>query len=89
MPEAPVHHYRNPILRQHDVRPPRQSPILQTEPEPTRMQPLPNQDLRLGILPAYTGHAVAALGGVKSVGHGAKVGKLFALTLFLLSTFVT
>ena len=89
MPEAPVHHYRNPILRQHDIRPPRQSPILQTEPEPTRMQPLPNQNLRLGILPANTGHAVAALGGVKDVGHGAKVGILLALTQPLLSTSVT
>ena len=53
------------------------------------MQPLPNQNLRLGILPAYTGHAIAALGGVKSVGHGTKIGKLFALTLPILSTFVT
>lgn len=53
------------------------------------MQPLPNQNLRLGILPAYTGHAVAALGGVESVGHGAKVGILLALTPYFFSTFVT
>ena len=46
------------------------------EPEPTRMQPLTNQNLRLGILPAYTGHAIAALGRVKGVGHGAKIGIL-------------
>ena len=53
------------------------------------MQSLPNQNLRLGILPAYTGHVVAALGGVKGVGHGAKIWKLFALILPILSTFVT
>ena len=46
------------------------------------MQPLPNQDLQLGILPAYTGHAVAALGGVKDVGHGAMISELQSLPVF-------
>ena len=57
-------------------------------PEPTRMQHLSNQESPAWYLPAYTGHAVAALGRVECVGHGAKVGILLALTLPILSTFV-
>jgi hypothetical protein len=53
MPEAPVHHHCNPMPRQHQIRPPWQSPLLQPEPESARMKALPNQNLRFGILAAY------------------------------------
>ena len=46
---------------------------------PLLCEALPNQNLRLGILPAYTGHAVAALGGVKEVGHSAMISEFQSL----------
>lgn len=58
-------------------------------PEPTRMQHLSNQESPAWYLPAYTGHAVAALGGVEFVGHGAKIGILWSHTLSFPVTFVT
>jgi hypothetical protein len=53
------------------------------------MKPLPNQNLRLGVLPMDAGHAIAALGGIESVGHGAKIGILWSHTLSFPVTFVT
>jgi hypothetical protein len=61
MPEASVDHDRNTILWEDDIRTAGEFPVLETEPEATGMQALPNQNLRLGVFPAEAGHAMAAL----------------------------
>ena len=61
MPEAAVHHDGNSIFREHYIGTARQFPVLESEPEPTRMKPLPNQNLRFGVFPSDAGHALAAL----------------------------
>ena len=61
MPETAVHHNRNPILRQHNIRLPWKPPVLQPKPEPTRMQPFPNQNFRFGVPATYGRHTFVAL----------------------------
>jgi hypothetical protein len=69
MPEAPVHHNSHAIAGQRHVRPARQLTLLQPEPEPMSMKPLPNQNLRFGILTAYAGHTLSALFWSQFIGH--------------------
>jgi hypothetical protein len=69
MPEAPVHHHGHTIPGQRHVRPAGQSAFLQSEPEPARMKPFPNQYLRFGILAAYAGHTLSALFWGQFIGH--------------------
>ena len=58
---------------QYNIRFPRQILYMQPVPKPVFMQKPPHQQLRLGILAAYTGHVIAArLFGVY-IGHKAKV----------------
>ena len=53
MPETAVHHHRDPVFGQRQIRPSRQFSLLQPESEPTCMQALPHQNLWFGILSAY------------------------------------
>jgi hypothetical protein len=61
MPEAAVDHDCNTIFREYYVGTAGEFPVLETEAEAMGMQSPPNQDLRLGVLSAYAGHAMAAL----------------------------
>ena len=61
VPEATIYHYCNTIFGQDNVWATRQLPIMKTKPEPTSMQPLPNQNFRFGVLATDAGHAISAL----------------------------
>ena len=69
MPETSIHHDYNTIFRKYDVWPSRQFPVLQTESEPSSMKPLPDQNLRFGVLATNGRHALAALLASKDVRH--------------------
>lgn len=61
VPEAAVNEDHGLVLREGDVGPPGQVLPVQSEPEPRRMELLPHQDLRLGVLAPDPSHDLGAL----------------------------
>ena len=50
VPEAPIHKDASPVFPQHQIRMPRQPPVVQTIPESPLPQPPPHNHLRLRVL---------------------------------------
>ena len=69
MPEAAVHHDGNAVLREDYIGAAREFSVLEAESEAMSMEPLPNQNLRLGVLAADAGHAAGALRGGHFICH--------------------
>jgi hypothetical protein len=61
VPETPVHKNNRPVLRQHDVRLPRQIRPVKPKPEPLAMQKSPHRQFRAGVFAADPRHYARAL----------------------------
>ena len=61
VPQAPVNEHRRPVPPKHQVRLPREAPIVEPEPEPRSVQLLPDPPLRARVLGAHQPHNPASL----------------------------
>ena len=77
MPEAAVHHDGDAVLREDYIGAAREFSVLEAESEAMSMEPLPNQNLRFGVLAADAGHAAGALCGGQLVCHDGPMDLLF------------
>ena len=69
VPEAAVDENHRPVLRQHDVRTPRQPPDMYPVTEPPGEKKFPDDKLRLRVAPAYPRHAAVPLLWSQFVSH--------------------
>jgi hypothetical protein len=61
VPKTTMHENNGPILRQHNVRLPRQVRPVKPKPEPIAMQKAPHRQFRAGVLAADPRHYARAL----------------------------
>jgi len=71
MPKAALYEYNGIVLRQDDVRSPRQTFLVQSVTEAPAVQPLPDDELRLRIGTTDAGHHPTSRHVVDYVGHPA------------------
>ena len=60
VPEAAIHKYQRPVFVKDEVRPARQSLVMDSITEAESKKTFPDQQLGTGVLAANTGHHAAA-----------------------------